>query len=353
MPPGARDLTVGLPDAALLPPLGPALRRLASDPPSFLGKGDDNHPDLVERAQASFRAGGIAADSIAIVGGALDGIERTLRAHLLPGDRVAIEDPAYPPCRDQLRGLGLVAVPVMVDDRGLLPDALAPVLARGVDALVVVPRAQNPTGAALDPERAAELRALLDEHPDVLVLEDDHAGPVSGAPCVSLAGGNRWAVVRSTSKTLHPDLRLAAMAGDATTISRIRDHQCLGTGWVSHVLQRLVCELLADPALERRIERATATYATRRGALLGALAAQGVPAHGRSGLNVWVPVREELPVVQALRDAGWIVASGERFRLATGPGVRVTTATLTPAEAEDVAAIIGEVERSARPRRDY
>jgi len=353
VPAGARDLTVGLPDAALLPPLGPALRRLASDPPSFLGKGDDNHPELVERAQAAFRADGIPADSIAIVGGALDGIERTLRAHLLPGDRVAIEDPAYPPFRDQLRGLGLVEVPVVVDDRGMVPDALAPVLARGVKALVAVPRAQNPTGAMLDPERAAELRALLDEHPDVLRVEDDHAGPVSGAPSVSLAAGNRWAVIRSTSKTLHPDLRVAAMAGDATTIARIRDHQCLGTGWVSHVLQRLVCELLADPATERRIERATATYSQRREALLAALDANGVPAHGRTGLNVWVPVREELPVIQALRDAGWIVASGERFRIATGPGVRITAATLMKAEAEEVAAIIGEVERSARPRRDY
>jgi DNA-binding transcriptional MocR family regulator len=230
------------------------------------------------------------------VGGALDGIERALRAHLRPGDRVAVEDPAYPPCRDQLLGLGLVGVPVRVDDAGMVPEALARALGRGVQAVIVVPRAQNPTGAALDERRAADLRALLDEHPGVLVIEDDHAGPVAGAPSVSLAGRERWAVVRSTSKFLHPDLRVALMTGDPTTIARVEGHQILGPGWVSHLLQRLVCELLGDPATARRIDRAAEAYARRRDALIEALARRGVPAHGRSGLNIWVPLREELPV---------------------------------------------------------
>jgi DNA-binding transcriptional MocR family regulator len=352
VPAGARDLTIGYPDVELLPPLAPALRRVAADPPSFAGK-EGNDPELVALATAAFRADGIPTEAVAVVGGALDGIERALRAHLRPGDRVAIEDPAYPPCRDQLLGLGLVAVPVRVDDAGMVPEALARALARGIQAAIVVPRAQNPVGAALDPERAADLRALLDEHPDVLVIEDDHAGRVAGAPSVSVAGGERWAVIRSTSKLLHPDLRVALMTGDPTTIARVEGHQILGPGWVSHLLQRLVCELLGDPATARRIERAAEAYARRREALIDALARRGVAAHGRSGLNVWVPLREELPVVQALRDAGWAVASGERFRIESPPGIRVTTAGLREDEAEQVAEVIARVERPARPRHGY
>ena len=94
--------------------------------------------------------------------GALDGIERVLQAHLRPGDHVVVEDPCYPPIRDILLALGLVAVPVAVDDRGLIPEALDAGLGRGVEAVVAVPRAQNPLGAAVDPARGHELRSLLD-----------------------------------------------------------------------------------------------------------------------------------------------------------------------------------------------
>jgi hypothetical protein len=73
-----------------------------------------------------------------------------------------------------------------------------------------------------------------------------------------------------------------------------------------------------------------------------------VDAQGRSGLNVWVPVREEVPVVQRLLESGWAVAAGERFRLATPPAIRITTATLEPAEADRLAE---DVARATLPVR--
>jgi hypothetical protein len=86
---------------------------------------------------------------------------------------------------------------------------------------------------------------------------------------------------------------------------------------------------------------------------MSALAEQGIEAHGRSGLNVWVPVREEAPVARALYEAGWIVMSGERFRIATPPGVRITVATLREGEAAEIARVIAEVEQTARPGQAY
>ena len=41
---------------------------------------------------------------------------------------------------------------------------------------------------------------MLKSRPELLILEDDHAGPVAGAPYRSLAAGREvWAVVRSVS----------------------------------------------------------------------------------------------------------------------------------------------------------
>jgi DNA-binding transcriptional MocR family regulator len=354
-PPGIRDLAAGLPDPELLPDVEAALARIDVDSKLGLGWLEGPDPQLLELAAASYEADGLPGDSIAVVGGAFDGVERVLQAHLRPGDRVIVEDPTYPSIRDILLALGLVAVPVPVDDFGLLPDAFEARLRQGVDAVTIVPRAQNPVGAAMDRERMAALQRLIEPHPEVLLVEDDHAGLVSGAPFSTLVTptARHWAVIRSTSKTLHPDLRLSLMAGDESTVARVEGRHALGPRWVSHLLQAIVAALLDHPAFAEATERARDTYTSRRDALLEALAERDVPAHGRSGLNVWVPVREETPTIAALLDGGWQVVAGERFRIRSAPGIRVTTATLPEDEADEVAEVIAAVEHAGRPRRLY
>jgi DNA-binding transcriptional MocR family regulator len=352
---GLRDLAVGMPDPRLLPPLGPALARVDLPVKTQLDGLEVADEALLSLAARGFARDGISADALSVVGGAFDGIERVLGAHLRPGDRVIVEDPAYVSIRDLLLALGLIAVPVPVDDLGLIPERFAPALAKGAEALVIVPRAQNPVGAAFDEQRADELRRLLEPHPDLLIVEDDHAGIISGAPYFSLIGPEcaHWAVIRSVSKFLHPDLRLALMAGDETTIARVEGRQAVGPRWVSHVLQALVVELVSDPGFEELTERARKAYRDRRCALIDALANHGVEAHGVSGLNVWVPVREEAATMRSLQNAGWLVLAGERFRFATPPGVRITTTTLADGEAEAIARVIAEVEHAGRSRRAY
>lgn len=352
---GVRDLTVGLPDPELLPPVAPALARIDPARKLQISGLDAPDPELLELAAESFRADGLPAEAIAVASGAFDAMERVLQAHLRPGDRVILEDPTYPSIRDLLRALGLVEIPVAVDESGFEPGPFAAALARGAEAVILVPRAQNPLGAVLDPDRARILQELLEPHRDLLMVADDHAALVAGAPFCSLVEPDwpRWSVIRSTSKVLHPDLRLAVVAGDKTTIARVEGRQALGPRWVSHVLQALVVELIKAPEFDRAAARAREVYAARRKSLLSALDEQGVRGYGRSGLNVWVPVRAEATAVRALYDAGWSVMAGESFRIATPPGIRITTARLEDGEAAAVAAALAAVEHAGRPRRAY
>jgi DNA-binding transcriptional MocR family regulator len=353
--PGLRDLAIGLPDPALLPPLLPALARLDLEPKLAVSGLDAPDPDLLEWARGDFAGDGLSADAIAVVSGALDGIERVLQAHLRPGDRVITEDPAYPSIRDIMLALNLVAVPVQVDEQGMIPEALEAALAAGAEAMVLVPRAQNPLGATLDDERVAALKAVMVRQPRLLIVEDDHAGPVSGARFSTLVSpqSERWAVIRSMSKVLHPDMRLALVAGDQTTIARVEGRQALGPRWVSHLLQALAGEMLSDPRFEATCARAADAYASRREALIGALAEHGVEAYGRSGMNVWVRVREEAPVMRGMLEAGWLALAGEHFRIRTPPGLRITVSTLQDGEAEEIAQVIATAEHAGRPRRAY
>ncbi len=300
---------------------------------------------LLSRARAALRADGVPEAHLCIVSGALDGIERVLSVRLRPGDRVAVEEPGYAALFDLLRAQGLALEPVEVDDRGMLPGRLEAALGRGARAAVITPRGQNPTGAALDAERAAALRRVLAAHPEALLVEDDHLGPVAGVPLHTLAGaGGPWAATRSVAKALGPDLRLAVLAGDESTVARVRGRQLCGPGWVSHVLQRVVAALWSDEDARAQVARARELYVRRREALLAALAASGVRAHGASGLNVWVPVQDEGAVTAALLARGWVVAPGSRYRTAPGGGaVRITTATLEAEDARRLAADLAAV----------
>ncbi len=345
VPAGARDLSRGNPDPALLPNLEAALAG-STFPTRLYGEIPDL-PELVALARGQLHADGVPAGELCIVSGALDGIERVLQAHARAGDRIAVENPGYGALYDLLRAQGLVLEAVEVDDRGMLPAHLQSALERGARAAVITPRGQNPTGAALDAERAAELRAVLAGFPQALLIEDDHLGPVAGAELhTALGGGERWAATRSVAKALGPDTRLAVLTGDARTISRVQGRQQCGPGWVSHILQRLVLGLWSDPAVERLVGRASATYEQRRLTLLARLGERGVSAHGASGLNVWVPVADEGAAVAALLARGWVLAPGAPYRLpGSAPAIRVTTATLTELEAERLADDLAEVLR--------
>ncbi|MFN2451118.1 MAG: aminotransferase class I/II-fold pyridoxal phosphate-dependent enzyme [Candidatus Dormibacteria bacterium] len=349
--PGIRDLARGNPDPLLLPPLAPAVARAAAAIGTPLYGDGTSDGALLTLARERLEADGIPADHLTVVGGALDGIERVLGAHLRPGDRVAVEDPGYSGLLELLAALGLVTRPVPVDDSGMSATALAATLAGGAEAVLVTPRAQNPFGSALDAERAEALRRVVTAHPHVLVVEDDHAVGVAGSPAHSLAADReRWSVIRSVSKALAPDLRVAVVTGDSTTVARVEGRRLLGTGWVSHLLQRTVVELWSDTEVGRTLEHARATYAQRRTALLNALAARRIAAHGRSGLNVWVPVDDEAAVAGALLAEGWGVLTGERFRLGSPRAVRVTVAELVPHDAERLAAAFERAVRTVPSR---
>jgi DNA-binding transcriptional MocR family regulator len=345
VPAGVRDLSTGNPDPALLPMAGapvPQAKPLLYGEPAM-------SPELVDFSRSALLADGVPADHLAVTSGALDGIERALSAHLRPGDRVAVEDPGWANLLDLLAAHGLSAEPVRVDDDGPLVDDMARALDRGVRAVVITNRAQNPTGAALSADRADELRGLV-AGGDLLIVEDDHCAGISGVPLHTLAGSTgRWVFVRSASKAYGPDLRVAVLAGDRRTVERVHGRLRLGPGWVSHLLQDLAVGLWSDAAATRLVGEAEGRYTSARTRLRAALAERGVAAHGRSGLNVWVPVPDETIAITRLLGAGWAAAPGTRFRIRTPAGIRVTIADLTADEIDPLAdAIAGAVRIAGR-----
>jgi DNA-binding transcriptional MocR family regulator len=350
VPPGALDLSAGDPDTRLLPSLARHLRALSDEVGPPLGYAAAGAmPELIDAARPRLAADGVPVDdaAITVTNGTLDAIERLLTAHLRPGDTVAVEDPGWANLLDLLAALGFVPVPVAVDDDGPLPEQLQAALTSGVRAVVITTRAQNPTGAAVGADRAAELRAVLARTPEVLLIEDDHAAELAGVPLHCLCGvTTSWAFVRSASKPFGPDLRIAVLAGDEATIARVVGRMRIGAGWVSTVLQRLLLRLWRDEEVAARIAAAGADYDRRRSALREALSARGLKASGSTGINIWVCVEDETRTVATLRDAGYAVAPGSLFRMTAPAGVRMT---ISPIDDEVIERLADETAAAARP----
>ncbi|MFE0651311.1 aminotransferase class I/II-fold pyridoxal phosphate-dependent enzyme [Streptomyces sp. NPDC059534] len=353
-PIGVRDVSNGSPDPALLPPLGEALAEVArryAEQPGLYGEAPVDE-EFAQLARAAFDADGVPDGPVGVASGSLDAVERVLAARLRPGDAVAVEDPGWGSLLDLVPALGLRPVPIAVDDEGPLPEEVERAVRHdGARAVIVTDRAQNPTGACVTADRARDLRRVLARHPDVLLVEDDHGHGIVAQPLHPLAGvTDHWVLVRSVAKAYGPDLRIAAFTGDAETVDRVLGRQQLGPGWVSHLLQRTVAHLWAtqavDPATVAR------SYGNRRDGLVRALARRGVPAHGRSGMNIWVPVADETSAVARLIADGWAVAPGARFRMHAGPAVRLTVSGLATPDIEPLAEAVARAARAV-PARSF
>ncbi|PBC65344.1 GntR family transcriptional regulator [Streptomyces sp. Tue6028] len=352
VPDGVRDVADGNPDPALLPGLAEAFAvaagRTDREPVRY---GEDAvEPELERIARADLDEDGVPGGPVVVTSGSLDAIERVLTAHLKPGDTVAVEDPGWGSLLDLAPALGLRTVGVGVDDEGPLPDDVRRALEAGARALIVTDRAQNPTGAAVSAARARALRAVLEEHPQILLIEDDHGHRIVDQPLRPLAGvTHSWAFVRSVAKAYGPDLRLAVLTGDPVTVDRVHGRQRLGPGWVSRLLQKAVVHLWTSGAVDAA--GVAAEYGRRRDALIDALGERGVEAYGRSGMNVWIPVPDETGAVARLLHAGWAVAPGARFRMGAPPGIRITVSTLTPDDMEPLADAVASAVGPAPARR--
>lgn len=336
------DLAVAAPDPALLPPLEDALLTGARNPRLNDYSRSAITPALLDAVRDTwpFEPGAWTA-----VGGGYEGVQLLCQSLIVPGDRVAVEDPTAARLLDILEALDAQIVPVACDAEGPLPDSLADALRQRPALFLHQSRAQAPCGWTVSEERAAALAALLEASPNVVVIEDDGIGPVAMSPAASIGVHlpQRTALVRSYSKSYGPDLRIAVVGGPAEVVERARVLRTFGTGWTSRILQDALAHLLTDDATTDRVRSAAHRYDQRRRALADRLAGHGVPTANRDGLMLWVPVADETSALVTLAARGVTVSPGSRFCVSYAhPHVRVATSRLTddPTALDQTASLI-------------
>ena len=357
------DFGGGLPDLRLVPTdlLARAYRRALAHP-ELLGYGDPGgEPRLraaLARLLSEMRGLAVTGDRLMVTGGSQGALDLVARTLLLPGDRVAVENPGYPAAWATLRAAGAELVPVPVDAAGLRVEALAAVLAEGpLRAVYLTPHHQFPTTVTVGAARRLGLLDLARRH-RIALLEDDYDNEFhfEGRPVLPLAGEDPAGVVvylGTLSKILAPGLRIGFVAGPRILVEALAARRAASDGQGEPVLQRAVAELLEDGLLQRHARKMRRVYLGRREILaaalqrdLGGAVAFELPA---GGMSLWLRVDPALDTeawALRARKAGVGLYTGRRFDFhgRPRPNLRLGFSTLDESELAEA------VRRLARAR---
>jgi 2-aminoadipate transaminase len=304
-----------------------------------------------------------AAEGILITNGSQQAVELVFRTLLDRGDPVVVEEPTYTGALSALSSLGARLVGVPVDEEGIRPDLLAVALARHRPrVLYVQPTFHNPTTRVMGEARRLEVLSLASRFGCALV-EDDWASDLrldgASLPTLhALDAGRRVIYLSTFSKKLMPGIRVGWVAAPPAVLERLIALKQIADHGSSPLLQAGLHEFLAGGGLDEHLRRVLPAYRERRDAMLDAMRRhfrEGVAwTKPEGGLFVWVtlpPGIDSTDLSVAARDRQVLVSRGELFHF-DGSGsdaLRLTYASVRPAQIETGIAILGELvrERSA------
>ena len=335
-----------------------------------LAYGDPRGVESLRAALADYlgRVRGVVADSrrIVVTSGYSQGLGvvcQTLKAR--GATRIAFEDPCFAEQREIAARAGLEPVAVPVDGAGLRVVALAEA---AVDAVVLTPAHQHPTGVVLAGERRTARQAWLREH-NTIANEDDYnkyAKEISAddydaeyrydrAAIGALQGlePDRVIYAGSASKTLAPALRLGWLVVPPALVEEVTHGKVLADRQTSRIDQHAFAGFLLRGELDRHLRRMRVLYRERRDVLVAALAEELPEAVVRgiaAGLHATVELPEdddEQAIVEEARRRRIVLSTlGEHVTAAEGypPTLllgygQIPTASVRPAVRELAAAV--------------
>jgi DNA-binding transcriptional MocR family regulator len=313
------DLSLATPDPELLPDLQNAIAQAPVDPQLNWYQRPSIIPALQDAVAPSWPW---QPEAWFVANGGYDGIRLLIGSCVVPGEYVAVADPATPRTLDILELCGARVLPVSTDAEGPRPEALAHALKSRPVAFIYEPRSGSRSGATLSAGRRDQLAAVLTGS-DCLILEDDGLGDLNLHAGASLGGTfpERTVQVRSYSKSHGPDLRIAVMGGAENAVERARLYQQFGAGWTSRMLQGALAWMLTDPGTRAQVAHAREIYKERRTHMAALLRERGLEVQPSDGLSLIVPLLSEVQGLLVLASYGIATETGREGSIAARPPV--------------------------------
>ncbi|KRC62373.1 hypothetical protein ASE14_00555 [Agromyces sp. Root81] len=315
------DLRGGIPDASSFPrrEWATAARRAALDlPASAFGYGPprgspalrDTLAEYLSRTRGVWAARGRLAVTRGF-GAALAAVGRALVAE--GARRIAVEQYGHDAHRGILRAAGLEVVAVPVDADGAVVDGLGGL---DVDAVLLTPAHQFPTGVALSPSRRLDVVAWA-ERTGALVIEDDYDGEFRydrrAIGSLQALAPELVVYLGTASKSLAPAVGLG-WAVVPEHLTEAFDEQLVAANGIADLLNQSTLDAFVQAhEYDRTVRGRRAEYRARRERLESRVAAE-LPGCRVSGMRAGLHCLVELP--EGL-DERRVTTAGERL------GVRI------------------------------
>jgi len=296
------DFRPSVPDVSTFPRaawLRSLRRALATMTDADLGYGDPGGVPELRSALADYlgRVRGVVADpeQIIVTSGYTQGLGVVCHALAAAGaKRIALEDPSNPEDGLVAARAGLEPVLIGVDQAGTRIDQLE---RANVDAVVLTPAHQHPTGVVLTGERRTALLAWL-RASDAIAIEDDYDAEYrydrSAIGALQGLDPDHVIYAGSTSKTLAPALRIGWLVVPPALRQAVSHEKLLADRGTARIEQHAFADFLTRGELDRHLRRMRARYRGRRDALVDALA-QALPEAAVLGVAAGLHVTVQLP----------------------------------------------------------
>jgi DNA-binding transcriptional MocR family regulator len=287
---------------------------------------ETNYPEFTRQIERrALDWGQIDPNEVVVTGSCTEAISLCLRAVAKPGDTIAIESATYFVLLQLIESLGMKALEIPTHPKtGPSIDALEVALSAGlVQAVMLVPNANNPLGCIMPEANKQRLAALLSQH-DVPLIEDDVYGdlcftPERPWPVKAYDTTGNVMLCSSFSKAVSPGARVGYVvagryAQDVAVLKMV------SSGATSHFFQAVLADFLTGSAYEiqlRKMRRALSQRIARMSdAICDAFPQQCTISEPKGGFVLWVGMPEQVDALllheQAIA-AGVALMPGQLF----------------------------------------
>ncbi len=160
-------------------------------------------------------------EQILFTGNGRQALAAALSALAAPGVRVGIEAFSYPVAKSIAARLGVVLVPIALDEDGIRPDAIVQAHRdHGLKGVYIQPALHNPLGITMGPERRAAIAATLVGQQLIAIEDAVYSFLVEDPPLAALAP-DHVILIDSLSKRLAPGTTLGFAVAPGELVERV------------------------------------------------------------------------------------------------------------------------------------
>lgn len=161
-----------------------------------------------------------APEQLVFTGNGRQSVAAALATLVPAGGRCGVEALTYPFIKGIAARLGVVLVPLAMDEHGMRPDAVQKAHEEAhLSAIYIQPSVQNPLGVTMSAARRADFLRVA-EKLELPVIEDNVYGFLGDEPPLAALAPNSCVVIDSLSKKVAPGLTL----GFIVTPQRLREN---------------------------------------------------------------------------------------------------------------------------------